>query len=98
MRAAIGPSIAGRSYEVPVALQDEVAAVLPSTRATTSWGTPALDLPAGVATALAAVGVERVVHLARDTWTDPALFSFRRSQRTGRFAGVVRPGRTTVPR
>ena len=25
------------------------AAVVPQTRATTSWGTPALDLPAGVA-------------------------------------------------
>ena len=27
----------------------------------------------------------------RDTWKDPALYSFRRAQRTGRFAGVVRP-------
>ena len=91
MRAAVGPAIAGQSYEVPAALQDEVAAVLPQTRATTSWGTPALDLPAGVAAVLEAAGVEHVAHLARDTWTDPALFSFRRSQRTGRFAGVVRP-------
>ena len=91
VRAAIGPAIAGQSYEVPAALQDEVASVIPQTRATTSWGTPALDLPAGVAAVLDAAGVEHVTHLARDTWTDPALFSFRRSQRTGRFAGVVRP-------
>jgi len=27
----------------------------------------------------------------RDTYTDGDLFSFRRSARTGRFAGVVRP-------
>ncbi|GEK20615.1 peptidoglycan editing factor PgeF [Cellulomonas xylanilytica] len=93
VRAAIGPAIAGRSYEVPADLQDEVTASVPETRATTSWGTPALDLPAGVSAVLGAAGVEQVVHLARDTWTDPALFSFRRSQRTGRFAGVVRPPR-----
>lgn len=98
VRAAIGPAIAGQSYEVPAALQDEVASVIPQTRATTSWGTPALDLPAGVAAVLDAAGVVHVTHLARDTWTDPALFSFRRSQRTGRFAGVVRPAGSTNPR
>lgn len=91
IRAAVGPAIAGESYEVPVELQDEVVAVVPETRATTAWGTPALDLPAGVHAVLRAAGVTRVVVHARDTWTDPALFSFRRSPRTGRFAGVVRP-------
>jgi purine-nucleoside/S-methyl-5'-thioadenosine phosphorylase / adenosine deaminase len=96
VRAAIGPAIAGESYEVPAELQDEVVSVVPQTRATTSWGTPALDLPAGVAAVLAAAGVEHVTQLARDTWTDPALFSFRRSQRTGRFAGVVRPSRRAI--
>ena len=96
VRAAIGPAIAGQSYEVPAELQDEVVSVVPQTRATTSWGTPALDLPAGVAAVLAAAGVEHVTQLARDTWTDPALFSFRRSQRTGRFAGVVRPSRRAI--
>ena len=63
MRAAIGPAIAGESYEVPAELQDEVVAVVPETRATTSWGTPALDLPAGVAAVLAAAGVEHVTQL-----------------------------------
>ena len=96
VRAAIGPGIAGESYEVPAELQDAVVSVVPQTRATTSWGTPALDLPAGVAAVLAAAGVEHVTQLARDTWTDPALFSFRRSQRTGRFAGVVRPSRRAI--
>ena len=62
VRAAIGPAIAGESYEVPAELQDEVASVVPQTRATTSWGTPALDLPAGVAAVLAAAGVEHVTH------------------------------------
>jgi copper oxidase (laccase) domain-containing protein len=91
--AAIGPAIAGESYEVPADLQDEVASAVPQTRTTTSWGTPALDLPAGVTAVLQAAGVEHVTRLARDTWTDPALFSYRRSARTGRFAGVVRPPR-----
>ena len=93
LRAAVGPAIAGASYEVPAELQDEVVAVVPETRATTAWGTPALDLPAGVTAVLRRLGVEQVVDAGRDTWTDPALFSYRRAQRTGRFAGVVRPPR-----
>lgn len=93
LRAAIGPSIAGPSYEVPAELRDEVAAAVPETAATTSWGTPALDLPAGVAAVLGRVGVDDVQRVGRDTYTDPDLFSFRRDGTTGRFAGVVRaPG------
>lgn len=91
IRAAVGPAIAGESYEVPVELQDEVVAAVPETVATTAWGTPALDLPAGVVAVLGRAGVVHVVSHARDTWQDPALFSYRRAQRTGRFAGVVRP-------
>jgi copper oxidase (laccase) domain-containing protein len=34
-------------------------------------------------------GVVHVIAQERDTWKDPALVSYRRSQRTGRFAGVV---------
>ncbi|MEZ0449745.1 peptidoglycan editing factor PgeF [Cellulomonas sp. ICMP 17802] len=91
IRAAVGPAIAGESYEVPAELQDEVVAIVPSTRATTAWGTPALDLPAGVVAVLRSEGVASVVVDGRDTWKDPALYSFRRSRSTGRFAGVVRP-------
>jgi len=91
VRAAVGPAIAGESYEVPAALQEEVAAVVPQTRATTAWGTPALDLHAGVVAVLRSVGVTRLTTDGRDTWKDPALYSYRRSPRTGRFAGVVRP-------
>jgi YfiH family protein len=87
--AAVCPAIAGRSYEVPVELRDEVAEVVPAARATTSWGTPALDLPAGVEAQLRHRGV-RVERVARDTFTDPDLFSFRRDGTTGRLAGVVR--------
>ncbi|GAA3811315.1 laccase domain protein [Cellulomonas soli] len=92
IRAAVGPSIAGVSYEVPAELRDEVAARHPATWATTSWGTPALDLPAGVLAELERLGLRDVLHVARDTWTDDALFSHRRAggRPTGRFAGVVR--------
>ena len=91
IRAATGPAISGRSYEVPAELRDEVAGVIPATFATTSWGTPALDLPAGVVAVLRGLGVRDVVVSDRDTYTDGDLYSFRRSARTGRFAGVVRP-------
>ena len=98
MRAAIGPSIAGRSYEVPATLRDEVAARVPETAATTAWGTPALDLAAGVAAVLAGRGITAVTRLDRDTFTDPALYSHRRAMadgtRTGRSCGVVRLLRT----
>jgi len=90
VRAAIGPAVAGASYEVPSAMRDEVAAVEPAAAATTAWGTPALDLPAGVAAQLAAAGVTYVARARRDTWQDETLYSYRRSPRTGRFAGVVR--------
>ena len=93
LRTATGPAIAGRSYEVPAELRDEIADVLPVTAATTSWGTPALDLPAGVEAVLRGLGVRHVQVSERDTYTDGDLFSYRRASRTGRFAGVVRPPR-----
>jgi YfiH family protein len=90
VRAAVGPAIAGESYEVPGELLDEAAALVPECAARTSWGTPALDLPAGVAAVLDRCGVRSVVRVARDTYRDPDLYSYRRDGRTGRFAGVVR--------
>ncbi len=93
LRAAVGPSIAGASYEVPAELRDEVADVVPDVAARTAWGTPALDLPAGVLAVLRGAGVEGVEHVARDTYLDETLFSYRRTGRTGRFAGIVRTPR-----
>jgi copper oxidase (laccase) domain-containing protein len=94
VRAAIGPSICGRCYEVPAELQAEVADVVPGVASRTLWGTPALDLPAGVAAVLRGVGVDRVHATGLCTHTDDRFFSHRRSVRTGepqgRFAGVVR--------
>lgn len=90
VRAAVGPAIAGESYEVPAALRDDVADVVPGVAAVTAWGTPALDLPAGVEATLRAAGVVHVERSRQDTFTSPDLFSFRRDGVTGRFAGVVR--------
>ncbi|OJV59489.1 MAG: multicopper polyphenol oxidase [Cellulomonas sp. 73-145] len=92
--AAVGPSIAGRSYEVPADLRDAVAQVVPASSATTSWGTPALDLAFGVVAGLAAAGVHRVHRVDRDTFRDPGLYSHRRATAagttTGRSCGIVR--------
>jgi len=94
IRAALGPSIAGSSYEVPAELRDEVGRRLPEAPTTTSWGTPALDLPAAAAGELARAGVGRVARVDRDTFTDPELYSHRRATAagttTGRSCGLVR--------
>lgn len=88
VRAWLGPSVCGRCYEVPPELRAEVAAVVPSAWSTTSWGTPALDLPAGAASQLEAVGVP-IEYRGPCTLENDSLFSYRRDTRSGRFAGLV---------
>ncbi len=96
VHAALGPSICGRCYEVPAAMRDDVARHHPAAAATTSWGTPALDLPAGVRARLTGLGVAHVGAVRACTFEDERLYSHRRAGRagnpavTGRFAGVVR--------
>jgi polyphenol oxidase len=88
--AWLGPYVCGRCYEVPQGLQDDVVAAEPSTRATTSWGTPSLDVGAGVRAQLDREGVE-VVDLSRCTLESDDLFSYRREGRlSGRQAGLIR--------
>jgi YfiH family protein len=88
IRAWLGPSICGNCYEVPAGLQDEVSAVVPAARTTTSWGTPGLDLPAGARSQLDQAGVS-VEYSGPCTLETPSLFSYRRNSNTGRFAGLV---------
>ena len=91
--AWLGPHVCGRCYEVPAAMQDRVAAAEPATRATTSWGSPSVDIGAGVRAQLEREGVE-VVDLSRCTLESPDLFSYRRDgTRSGRQAGLVRRSR-----
>ncbi|WP_183101433.1 polyphenol oxidase family protein, partial [Nocardioides pelophilus] len=88
--AWVGPRICGGCYEVPPAMQEEVVAIEPATRATTSWGTPALDLGAGVIAQLGRAGV-RVEDVGRCTRESADLYSFRRdAQQAGRLAAVIR--------
>jgi YfiH family protein len=87
--AYVGPAVCARCYEVPEALRDEVAAVVPEARSTTRWGTPALDIPGGVAAQLRGHGVTRVEQVRRCTFEDAGLFSYRRDGETGRFAGLI---------
>lgn len=89
IRAWIGPHVCGGCYEVPGPMRDEVAALVPAARATTSWGTPALDLGAGVCSQLERAAVE-VIEVGGCTREDPGLHSYRRDgARAGRFAGLV---------
>jgi polyphenol oxidase len=86
--AWVGPSICGACYEVPAGMRDDVAAGVPAAWSTTSWGTPGLDLPAGVRSQLAAEDV-RVEYSGPCTLENEGLFSYRRSRHAGRFAGLV---------
>lgn len=88
IRAWLGPSICGACYEVPAALRDEVAAIVPAAWATTTWGTPALDLPAGAASQLEAAGAV-IEYRGPCTLETDSLYSYRRDRRSGRFAGLV---------
>jgi polyphenol oxidase len=85
----VGPHVCGACYEVPSAMRDEVSAVVPEAFAETSWGTPAVDIGAGVRAQLAAAQVE-VVEASRCTIEDDDLFSYRRQgKESGRLAGLV---------
>ena len=88
IRAWIGPSICGSCYEVPEGMRADVAAAVPATWATTSWGTPGLDLPAGARSQLEAGGVT-VEYSGPCTLENEELFSHRGNPNTGRFAGLV---------
>lgn len=85
----LGPAVSGYNYEVPEAMAVEVERVLPGSRTTTRRGTPGLDLRAGIATQLRALGVRAVDVDPRCTVEDPTLFSHRRDAPTGRLASLI---------
>jgi hypothetical protein len=90
LTAWIGPHICGACYEVPADMQADVAHVEPATLAATSWGTPSLDLGAGVRAQLERLDVE-VVDVSRCTRESADLYSHRRDgAAAGRLAGLVR--------
>ncbi len=85
----LGPAVSGPNYEVPAEMAAEVEARLPGSRTTTARGTPALDLRAGIARQLAGAGVTAIDIDPRCTVADPALFSHRRDNPTGRLASLI---------
>ncbi len=88
--AVVGPRICGACYEVPPDLQEEVCAVAPAARSTTSWGTAALDVGAAVRAQLSEEDV-RVRDVPVCTRESPDLYSYRRDGvRAGRSAAVIR--------
>ncbi|MGM7667522.1 polyphenol oxidase family protein [Microbacterium sp. A93] len=88
LQAWIGPGICGRCYEVPEQMRADGVARIPAAGSTTSWGTPALDLPAGAASVLTGLGA--TVHLSGVcTREDHRVFSHRRDPGRGRFVGLV---------
>lgn len=91
VRATLGPAIGGCCYEVPRELHDEVVADHPVAAATTTWGTPALDLPAAVGAQLEAVGIGGVTQVGGCTRCDPQgrWFSHRADPDAGRQAGLI---------
>ncbi|MEU8464193.1 peptidoglycan editing factor PgeF [Streptomyces sp. NPDC029003] len=89
MVARTGPAVCGRCYEVPAEMREAVAAVVPAARAETSWGTPAVDVVAGVHAQLAEAGVAHRHRSPVCTLESRDHFSYRRDRVTGRLAGYV---------
>lgn len=89
LRAWVGPAVCGYCYEVPAEMRDEVAERHPAVAATTSWGTPSLDLVAGVVAQLDEAGAATEV-LDVCTYTDTSTWSYRRQgAEAGRMGALV---------
>jgi copper oxidase (laccase) domain-containing protein len=87
--ARTGPAVCGRCYEVPEAMRAEVSAVEPAAHSETSWGTPAVDVTAGVHAQLERLGVRDRAQSPVCTLESGDHFSYRRDRTTGRLAGYV---------
>ena len=87
--ALLGPAVSGPNYEVPDEMAAEVETSLPGSRTTTARGTPGLDLRAGIARQLTALGITAIDIDPRCTVEDRNLFSHRRDAPTGRLASLV---------
>ncbi|MFG2866436.1 peptidoglycan editing factor PgeF [Streptomyces sp. NPDC048338] len=87
--ARTGPAVCGRCYEVPREMRAEVSEIEPAAWAETSWGTPAVDVTAGVHAQLERLGVldRRADGICTRESGDH--YSYRRDRTTGRLAGYV---------
>jgi YfiH family protein len=88
--AVLGPHACGKCYEVPEEMRAEVAERVPASYSETSWGTPALDIAAGVKSQLAELGCT-IIDATSCTIESENLYSYRREGPvSGRLAGVIR--------
>jgi YfiH family protein len=87
--AHIGPAVCGTCYEVDENTFNEVVAVYPLSASKTVQGTHALNLTKALVADLEHLSITSTVD-SRCTMEDPNLFSYRKSQRTGRQAGLIR--------
>ncbi len=87
--ARTGPAVCGRCYEVPEQMRAEVATAEPAAWSETSWGTPAVDVTAGVHAQLEAAGVRDRQRSSVCTLESADHYSYRRDRTTGRLAGYV---------
>ena len=87
--ARTGPAVCGRCYEVPAAMRDEVASAVPEAWSETGWGTPAVDVTAGVHAQLEALGIRDRQRSVVCTLESDDHYSYRRDRTTGRLAGYV---------
>lgn len=89
INAWVGPHLCSQCYELPEQIVTDVSNRLGVAPTTTSWGTPALDMAAAVASQLTAWDVP-LVATGGCTRTDPDLHSWRRDdQVSGRQIGVA---------
>ena len=85
-----GPTCAAPATRCPPTCRSRSASVVPEARSTTSWGTPGLDLGAGVRAQLAAAGIDDVRTVDACTREDASWPSYRRDgDAATRFAGVI---------
>lgn len=89
IQAVLGPAAAGRNYEVPAAMADDVEKHLPGSRTRTARGTTGIDVRAGLVRQLMGLGVTNIEADPRCTIEDTDFFSYRREGTTGRQAGLV---------
>ncbi|MEU4289560.1 polyphenol oxidase family protein [Kribbella sp. NPDC026596] len=88
--AVLGPYACGKCYEVPEQMRAEIVERVPASYSETSWGTPALDVAAGVTAQLAELGVE-VIDRTACTIESDSLYSYRREGKvSGRQAGLIK--------
>jgi YfiH family protein len=88
--AVLGPYACGKCYEVPEQMRAEVAEQVPASYSETTWGTPAIDVAAGVKAQLAELDVE-VVDATACTIESENLYSYRREgPESGRMAGLIK--------